>query len=283
MTQFNVLLSDAYGAPCVERQVVSAKLTLLMNCSTIDVEVECDSESPASYTVSYQASIRGRHELSVEVNGRSIAGSPFRVYIQQPPQLMGTPVRKVEVESYRAAVTEGGQLLVTSKKGVSVYENKCTLANTFEVETCPCGIAVDDNSDMYVTDSKVHKVVKLSLSGEILKSVGGKGSDPGELNCPHGIAHRDSRLFVCDRDNHRIIIFDLDLNVIGYFGCFGTVEQQFKYPVDLCFDIEGNMYVVDSGNNRVQVFSPFPNNMFVRVFHHQDSCGHCERTPTLVP
>lgn len=240
--------------------MVSAKLRSALNSSITETEVKW--QGLFSYKVSYQASVRGRHELSVTVNGLAIAGSPFRVYIQQSPWLLNQPVQvfKVLKTPNRVAVSKSGQILVTDKEGVLVFDSEGALVNTLKLflsegrqETR--SIAVDSSDNVYVTVISVCKVFKLSPSGEVIVSVGGRGSGPGEFNIPDGIAQRDDKLFVCDRHNHRIQALDLNLNFISSLGCHGNGEGQFEQPTDLAFDQRGNMYIADWGNSRVQVFS----------------------------
>ena len=265
VARFKVHLSDAYDAPCIEKQVVSARLTSLVNRSTSEAEVEC--ESPASYSVSYQACVRGRHELSVQVNGQPIAGSPFRVYIQQPPRLLGRPVRVIEgvLGPWRAAVSGSGQLAVTGCAGVSVFDGEGAVVNAAfsGIELHPRGIAVHGIDVMFVSDYIKHAVLKLSSSGGRCVLVG-DCSSPGASGNLDGVALGDNKLFVCDRSNHKIHSFDLDLKLIGSFGSHGDSEGCFNQPADVAFDLGGNMYVVDCCSAHVQVFSP--SGTFLRAF-----------------
>ena len=72
-------------------------------------------------------------------------------------------------------------------------------------------VAVDFNTgDFYVADgygnSKIHKY---SPNGKLIFSWGSPGTDPGEFNIPHNIAtDKDGYVYVADRENHRIQIFD---------------------------------------------------------------------------
>jgi DNA-binding beta-propeller fold protein YncE len=43
---------------------------------------------------------------------------------------------------------------------------------------------------------------------------------------------------------------------LASLGSEGTGPGQFDRPTDLAFDVEGNIYVVDFGNNRIQKFAP---------------------------
>ena len=62
-----------------------------------------------------------------------------------------------------------------------------------------------------------------------------------------------NQVYVCDTDNHRIQVFDLDLNFVQSIGSRGKGEGEFDQPIDVAFDTAGNMYVAEYGNKRVQV------------------------------
>ena len=55
--------------------------------------------------------------------------------------------------------------------------------------------------------------------------------------------------------NHRIKVFDLEGRFLREWGEWGDRDGEFKHPVGIAVDGGGNVYVADSGNHRVQVFS----------------------------
>ena len=74
----------------------------------------------------------------------------------------------------------------------------------------PADVVVAPNGDIFVADGHVNaRVVKFSKDGSFIKAWGRRGTQPGEFNQPHALA-MDSRgrLFVGDRNNKRIQIFD---------------------------------------------------------------------------
>ena len=99
-------------------------------------------------------------------------------------------------------------------KESGIYQN--------ETEFKPTNTAVAPNGDIYVTDgyglSYVHHY---NARLERIRSFGGKGSNPGQLDCPHGI-WVDTRgaepiLIVADRANTRLQTFTLDGKHLGFF------------------------------------------------------------------
>ena len=74
----------------------------------------------------------------------------------------------------------------------------------------PSGLAVAPNGELFVSDGYGgHKVQKFSPEGEHIRSWGERGKGPGEFALLHNIwVDKDSRVFICDRENDRIQIFD---------------------------------------------------------------------------
>ena len=72
---------------------------------------------------------------------------------------------------------------------------------------------------------------------------------------PNGLAINDkNELFISDCTSHQIIVTDLELNKIKTFGSHGTLFDQFNNPAGICFHKNGDLYVCDENNKRVQVF-----------------------------
>ena len=74
----------------------------------------------------------------------------------------------------------------------------------------PSGLAIAPNGELFVSDGYGgHRVHKFTPEGELLLSWGRQGTGPGEFALLHNIwVDRNSRVFICDRENNRIQIFD---------------------------------------------------------------------------
>ena len=57
---------------------------------------------------------------------------------------------------------------------------------------------------------------------------------------------------MCDSNNHRIQVFDLNLNFVRSIGSYGEGGGEYE-PHDVKLDTAGNMYVADYYHSRVQV------------------------------
>ncbi|MEZ5963657.1 MAG: 6-bladed beta-propeller [Planctomycetota bacterium] len=97
----------------------------------------------------------------------------------------------------------------------------------------PTSVAVADNGDIYVADgygqSWIHQFDK---DRAYVRSFGGRGKEPGKLQTPHGI-WIDRRvephvLVVCDRENHRLQLFDLDGKHLR------VLDTEVRRPCNVC-------------------------------------------------
>ena len=272
---FEIHLVDMAGDPCTTEQQVTAELRSLVDSSVTLTSVA--HKTPDIYEVSYQPNTRGRHKLSVVVNDVPVQGSPFLVYVRQAPHLLGRPVRVIyELDNPRmVAITSSGELIVSEDCAISVISRdgkRIRSINTTSVKSGirryklhPWGVAVDEDSNIYISDVESHRLSKFDSVEKLVKSVGGKGDKTGRFNHPRGIAlSKDNKLFVCDSDNQRIQVYDTNLKFILGFGTQRSGDGEMKCPVDLAFDPAGNLYVADSINDCVQVFSQ--NGTYLRTF-----------------
>ena len=83
------------------------------------------------------------------------------------------------------------------------------------------------NGDIFVGDGhgagSNARIVKFSKDGTFIKAWGKRGTGPGEFNTPHSLAMDEKgRLFVADRGNNRIEIFNQDGAFLGEWKQFGN-------------------------------------------------------------
>lgn len=121
----------------------------------------------------------------------------------------------------------GKVLMTLGKEGVS--------GNGPDTFDRPTGVAIAPNGDIFVSDGhdpNAHnsaRIVKFSPDGKFIKSFGRKGSAPGEFNEPHDIfiGGTQNRLYVADRKNNRIQVFDLDGKFLAAWPQFGQPSSVF--------------------------------------------------------
>ena len=127
----------------------------------------------------------------------------------------------------------------------------------------PQGIFVDFRGNLYVADSGNNRVVVYDLNGNNRSAVANSKNrviDGLNFTTPTGVVlDAESNIYVVDNKGHRIIVtagnFTLARCIIGCSSTFGAGPSELSQPVGMSFDSEGNIYVTDSRNHRVQRFS----------------------------
>jgi len=84
----------------------------------------------------------------------------------------------------------------------------------------PTDVAWDSDGNSYITDGYINsRVAKFDRNGDWVKSWGTKGIGPGQFNTPHSIAiDRRNNIYVGDRGNHRVQVFDTDGRFLRMFS-----------------------------------------------------------------
>jgi sugar lactone lactonase YvrE len=137
---------------------------------------------------------------------------------------------------------DGNVLLTLGKAGVRAEGRDTFVAPTWAV--------VAGNGDVFVSDGHGqprdglnHRIVKFSKDGTFIKAWGKTGAGPGELNDPHGLAlDSQGRIFVADRGNKRVQIFDQD-------GRYLAEWKQFSTPENIYITRDDTLYVSDSNSS----------------------------------
>ena len=131
-------------------------------------------------------------------------------------------------------------VLTAGKKGKGV--NKLSAA----------GICVDDaNKRAYIADCDNSRIQVMSYEGKFVKNFGQQ-----TLMKPYGIAVTKDEIFVTDRLLHSLFQFSKkDFKFNKRTGTKGNREGQLTDPYGVSADRDGDVYVAESGNNRVSIFS----------------------------
>ena len=118
------------------------------------------------------------------------------------------------------------------------------------------GVAFDLKGNIWVTDYRNNKLVKLSQNGQLLRTIHQIHSESDSFCQPTGVSvSHEGLIYVCDSVNDRITVHDELGNFLFAFGVEGSGPQQFTSPYDVTFGSDGLVYVTDYGNNRVCVWS----------------------------
>lgn len=166
------------------------------------------------------------------------------------------------------AFDDAGSLYVTDLSGevqtVEVYDRAGNLTRTIGSDAglnFPNGVAVDGDGNVWVTDSNNGRLLVFDASGAIVARVG-RGAGSGNLGLPRGLAiDNQGRAFVVDSSGNGALVFatlkedERAPEYLGFFGGHGLDDGQFAFPMGAAVDDRGRVYVADTANNRVQVWS----------------------------
>ena len=238
----------------------------------------CSIERRVSqYEISYQPTIKGRHQFHVKVEGQHVRGSPFSVAVKSPVEKLGTPILTIGglKEPRGVAINKMGEVVVTEedKHCVSVFSSLGVKVRSFGTPgsghgqfNYPLGVAVDGEGNILVADCWNHCIQKFTSKGQFLTSVGTKGSGPRHFHSPIDIALNASinKVYVLNEGNHHVHVLNSDLTFSSIFGKEGSDKGQFSYPRGIACDSTGKVYVADTRNHRIQVFTP--EGKFLRMF-----------------
>lgn len=124
--------------------------------------------------------------------------------------------------------------------------------------TKPLGLDVDAQGNLYVADATAKAVMVYAPDGKFLRKIG--GAKVFERLSSVTVDKVGQRVFVTDiggvsSDQHKIKVFDINSGSHLFdIGRRGIGPGEFNLPRDVAIGINGQIYVVDGGNFRVQVF-----------------------------
>lgn len=152
----------------------------------------------------------------------------------------------------------------------------------------PWHIAIDRDDTVFVTDPGNSRVQVFKTDGTFLRAWGMKGKGPGEFNRPTGLAVDDEgQVYVSDHAD-RVQVFTREGVFRRAWGSKGKGDGQFSMtslpgetgPAGIAVDRQGQVFVADFWNSRIQVFTR--EGQFVRKFGYLAMPGGAFNTPAAI-
>ncbi len=126
--------------------------------------------------------------------------------------------------------------------------------------------SIEDNEQLFgtafVADDTTNHVDTGGFGSDLGGSFGASGSGPGEFDDPADVAvsPTNGEIYVLDSGNDRVEYFSAApghlYEYLGQFGEAGSKLGQFKEPKGIAVDTDGDVWVVNTGNGRLEQFSP---------------------------
>jgi N-acetylneuraminic acid mutarotase len=172
----------------------------------------------------------------------------------------------------RKVTASTGIITTVAGNGTAGYSGDGGAATSAELDT-PFGVAVDASGNLYIVDVNNDRIRKVTASTGIITTVAGNGTwgysgDGGaatsaELFSPFGVAvDASGNLYIADSGNNLIRKVTASTGIIttvagngtgGYSGDSGAATgAELNSPFGVAVDASGNIYIVDSGNNRIR-------------------------------
>ncbi len=242
------------GQACVD-QVESLQCELVSDITGASREIETVRIDKNKYQVNYRPTIKGKHKLHIKVLDQHIRGSPFAVTAKLPVEQLGTPVTTFQgfQKPWGLACLEQ-QLVVTQDNGgcMSILSSLGERVGALGVDlvdvNSPRGLAVDKEGNILVLDSSNNHILIFSPCGrgKLIRSQTLPYQSPFDV----AVNTKNNNIYISGRDNH-ILVLKPDLLPSFKFG-IGVVNA----PCGIaCSDATGKVYVADTLNRRVAVFT----------------------------
>ncbi|MEN8098591.1 MAG: NHL repeat-containing protein, partial [Chloroflexota bacterium] len=122
----------------------------------------------------------------------------------------------------------------------------------------PVGLAFTSNGELLVADTWNGRVDVFGTDHSFVRSwdiVGWYGQLPD--NKPYITVDAQDRVYVTDPESYRVLMFQADGTYLAGFGQYGTDTVGMNLPTGLDIDTKGNIFVSDTGNNRIVQFAGF--------------------------
>ena len=272
-----LLHAVSYEGKPFEEPIKSLECELVSEIAGTRASCCVERRGQSQYEISYQPTIKGRHQLHIKVEGQHVRGSPSSVAVKSPVEKLGTPILTLGGvrEPGGVAINKRGEVVVTEfcVHCVSVFSPSGEKFRSFGTRgsgqgqfNSPFGIAVDGEGNILVADYCNHRIQKFTAEGRFLAAVGTKGSRPLQFSHPVDIAFNtnNSMVYVTDSGEQRVQVLNSDLTFSSTFGKQGSGKGQFSAPRGIACDSTGKVYVADTDNHRIQVFTA--EGKFLRMF-----------------
>ncbi|TNF56088.1 hypothetical protein EP227_01280 [bacterium] len=139
------------------------------------------------------------------------------------------------------------------------------------------GIWVTEDDFKYAADLQKKQILLFDTQNKLVRTFG----EVGQLAKPVDVAVYGNNIYVCDLNRHQVIVIDKESGkTVQTLGSIGTEEGSLFKPTHVTVDREGNIYVNDAFNFRIQKFDP--NGNFLKAFGYPgDTLGGFARPKGL--
>jgi sugar lactone lactonase YvrE len=194
--------------------------------------------------------------IAGDPNGNSGTGNnrlnqPSAIYVDENENLFIADTNNHRVQKW----------IKGSTSGTTVAGQTATPGSALNQLSSPQAIWVDSKGNLYIADLRNHRIVKWTFQTSIVVAGGnGQGNSPNQLNDPVGLDFDEPNndLYISNYLGHSITKWKIGDTqgtfIAGTVGQNGNSSTQFSNPSTVELDKNGNIYIADTYNHRIQLF-----------------------------
>ncbi len=163
--------------------------------------------------------------------------------------------------------------------GSAVFPQKYQFENKIGQFVNASSFYVNSAGFIYVSDISTDEITAIDTSGNILLKIGGYGWRQSAFDNPADIFADALKVYIADKNNHRIQRFDKNLNFNFQILTRESdiEEERFGYPLSAVMSNQGDIFILDSENSRIVKFDIFGN--FLQNFGGYDYGNYALQKP----
>jgi hypothetical protein len=163
--------------------------------------------------------------------------------------------------------------------GTVIFPQKFQLENKIGHFVNASSFYINSAGFIYVSDINTDEITAIDTTGNILLKIGGYGWRQSAFDKPADVYADALKVYVADKNNHRIQRFDKNLNFnFQIFTRQSEIEQErFGYPLSAVMSNLGDIFILDSENSRIVKFDIFGN--FLQNFGGYDYGNYALQKP----
>lgn len=208
-------------------------------------ELKAQKENLERFSVEWMESYITEEDFGKE---DGIFGKILQFILGDSKKRLVTPFNLVKLDKNRFFVLDHGYLqpMICDKSGIKFVENDSIKIFPSLVGVCKF------KSGVLFTDSQLNKIFYYSNSDDELREF----KTNTELHQPTGICTNinQTRIYVSETKEHRIVVFDKDGNFIKYVGKRGETKENFNFPTSLVVDSKDNLLILDVMNFKLKIY-----------------------------
>lgn len=235
-------------------------ITAVSGCGIILGEIDTDRETAPALTINFVETLRNQESLRGESYREQLSGMTSSSSLQRPSAVYADEYRVYVADIYLNPPTiSSARIFVFDRTSATASVLKI---NSFSVRNegkllAPSGIAVDQGMVIFVSDPQLGKVFGYDRNGAVLTILGqslwgASRNGYGELTSPVAVAIDTKRSRIYVADSRAVKAFNTSGAYL--FQIQGGGGKDFRSPVAVAVDKDGNVIVLDGIRRRVSIF-----------------------------